>query len=54
MKRRKKSSNEKEITLKTYFEPLARDKCDEILDILASIIYDYLERDTKNEGAKNN
>jgi len=54
MKRRKKSSNEKEIALRKHFEPLTKDEYDEIVDILASIICDFLERDRKNERAKNN
>ena len=54
MKRRKKYSNEKEIILKTHFEPLTKDERDEIVDMLASIICDYLERKRKNERAENN
>jgi len=54
MKRRKKFSHEKEIALTTHFELLTKYECDEIVDILASIICDFLERDRKNERAKNN
>ena len=51
---RKESLSEEKIIKRTHLEPLTKDKCDEVVDILASIICDYLEKDRKNERAKNN
>jgi len=54
MRGRKESSNEEKIIKRTHLKPLTKDKCDEVIDILASIICDYLEKDRKDERAKNN
>jgi len=50
----KEPSSEKKIIKRMHLEPLTKDKCNEVINILASIICDYLDKDRKDERAKNN
>jgi len=49
-----KNREEKPLITCAHFEPLGKEKSLEVINILASIICDYLERKRKNEREKNN
>ena len=44
-----KNAGRKQLVVKTHFETIPEEQISETLNMLASIIYDHMERNSKNE-----